>query len=183
MKAVVLRESRIRVTGPNGIGKTTLLKAIQTSMKLPAEKVLYLPQELSTDDSTTLLNSIRELPSVERGRVLTLVAALGVDPERLLESECPSPGEARKLKIAEGLGRQVWCLILDEPTNHLDLPAIERLEEALRNYPGAMVLVTHDQKFAERSTNVEWRLREGKLEVLSSDEGWSRTGRSRGPIH
>jgi ATPase subunit of ABC transporter with duplicated ATPase domains len=183
VKAVVSRESRIRVTGPNGIGKTTLLKAIRTSMKLPADKVLYLPQELSSEDATALLNSIRELPSVERGRVLTLVAALGVDPERLLESECPSPGEARKLKIAEGLGRQVWCLILDEPTNHLDLPAIERLEEAFRNYPGALVLVTHDRQFAERSTKVEWRLRDGKVEVLGSGEGWSRTGHSSDPIH
>jgi ATPase subunit of ABC transporter with duplicated ATPase domains len=97
--------------------------------------------------------------------VLTLVAALGVDPDRLLESASPSPGEARKLALAYGLGRQVWAMVLDEPTNHLDMPAIERLEEALVEYPGAMVIVTHDAALANRCTSIEWRLDGGRVEV------------------
>jgi ATPase subunit of ABC transporter with duplicated ATPase domains len=54
--------------------------------------------------------------------------------------------------------------VLDEPTNHLDLPSIERLELALRAYPGALVLVTHDESFARASgVNSRWNLHDDKL--------------------
>jgi ATPase subunit of ABC transporter with duplicated ATPase domains len=54
-------------------------------------------------------------------------------------------------------------LLLDEPTNHLDLPSIERLEQALDRYPGALLLVTHDDSFAERLTRTTWTLEDGEL--------------------
>jgi len=161
------RESRIRIAGPNGIGKSTLLRAIVEASHIPQERLLYLPQELTREDGAELLDSVRELNQTERSRVLTLVAALGVDPNRLLESQMPSPGEARKLALASGLGRQVWTAILDEPTNHLDIPAIERLEEALAEYPGALLIVTHDRALAERCTNEEWQLEDRHIGVRS----------------
>jgi ATPase subunit of ABC transporter with duplicated ATPase domains len=161
----VLRDAKIRVTGPNGIGKSTLLSAMLRGAHIAAECVLYLPQELTVRDGIALLDKVRELNPDGRGRVLTLVAALGVDPDRLLESAAPSPGEARKLAMAYGLGRQVWAMVLDEPTNHLDMPAIERLEDALVEYPGAMVIVTHDDALARSCTSVEWRLDKGRVEV------------------
>jgi ATPase subunit of ABC transporter with duplicated ATPase domains len=82
---------------------------------------------------------------------------------------CASPGrtgggEARKLLLALGLGRHAWALVLDEPTNHLDLPTVERLEEALAAYPGALLLVTHDDAFAARCTSSTWRLVSGRVE-------------------
>lgn len=162
----VARDAKIRVAGPNGIGKSTLLAAMLRGAHVARERILFLPQELTARDGIAMLDEVRSLNSEERGRVLTIVAALGVDPDRLLESAAPSPGEARKLAMAYGLGRQVWAMVLDEPTNHLDMPAIERLEEALVEYPGAMVIVTHDDALARRCTSIEWRLRNGRVEVL-----------------
>ena len=120
------REERIWLTGDNGAGKTTLLRALVAARR--------------RDD-----------------RVLSVFSALGRDPERILarrdtDLAALSPGEARKLALASGLGRHAWALVLDEPTNHLDLPTIERLEHALAGYPGCVLLVTHDEAFARAVT-------------------------------
>jgi ATPase subunit of ABC transporter with duplicated ATPase domains len=158
------RSSRIRIAGPNGAGKTTLLSALRSTGHLPTPRVLYLPQELAPEEGLALLEEVRALSAAERGRVLSMVAALGTEPEPLLKSERPSPGEARKLALALGLGRHVWIALLDEPTNHLDLPSVERVEEALRDYPGALVLVTHDDAFARPLVQETWTIRDGRVE-------------------
>jgi ATPase subunit of ABC transporter with duplicated ATPase domains len=165
VQLTVERESRIRVAGPNGIGKSTLLAHLLKGARIPESRLIHLPQELGPERERELLESVRALGPEERGRVLTVVAALGVDPEALLASERPSPGEARKLLLAYGLGRQVWALVLDEPTNHLDLPSIERLQDSLQAYPGALVLVTHDEQLARRCTSTRWDLVDRRVHV------------------
>jgi ATPase subunit of ABC transporter with duplicated ATPase domains len=163
----VRREDRIRIAGPNGSGKTTLVRALLEGARVPASKILYVPQEMGEAEERALIRHARALPPEERGRVMALVAALGVSPDRLLASERPSPGEARKLSIALGLGRHAWALVLDEPTNHMDLPSIERLEGALAEYPGALLLISHDYAFARRCTSVVWELEGGEVKVSS----------------
>lgn len=158
------REDRIRLTGPNGAGKSTLLRALLASSPTTRPHLLHLPQELDETQRRGLLDEVGGLDSAVRGRVLSIVALLGVDPDHLLTTDDPSPGEARKLGLALGLGTHRWGLLLDEPTNHFDLPAIERLEAALGSYPGALVVVTHDEQFARETTSIHWHLEDGVLE-------------------
>ncbi len=164
---VLSRESRVWLSGPNGAGKTTLLVALLRAAGIPAERVLHVPQDGRRDDAQRGLSSVRALAPDQRARAFELVASLGTDPEQLIASENPSPGETRKLEIALGLARSVWLVALDEPTNHLDLPSVERLEAALADYPGALVVVTHDEAFARAICDERWHLERGELAVTS----------------
>lgn len=165
VRVTIGRDDRVRVVGDNGAGKTTLLDALLATRRRD-DRVLYLPQELSPEAIDALTSELRSLPEDARGRVLSLFSALGSDPERLLarrtaDATALSPGEARKLALASGLGRHAWALVLDEPTNHLDLPTIERLERTLERYPGCVVLVTHDDAFARTTTTQTLTVRDG----------------------
>ncbi|MDO9022889.1 MAG: ATP-binding cassette domain-containing protein [Deltaproteobacteria bacterium] len=167
VRVTVSRDDRVRVAGANGAGKTTLVRALLASARDPG-RLLYLPQELPPEDVRALAETLRALDPESRGRVLSVFAALGSDPERIVlrspeDAARLSPGEARKLALALGLGRHAWALVLDEPTNHLDLPSIERLERALGAYPGALVLVSHDDAFAASVTHRTLRVAEGTV--------------------
>ncbi len=152
---------RIRLTGPNGCGKSTLVHRIVDGLTLPPERVIYLPQEMEEKECARIIEEARGLPEAALGRVLSVVNLLGSDPKRLLESATPSPGEARKLLIALGISRVPHLMILDEPTNHLDLPSIECLTEALRECSCALVLVSHDKRFVEELTDIHWMIKRG----------------------
>jgi ATPase subunit of ABC transporter with duplicated ATPase domains len=159
------RHEKVRLTGPNGSGKSTLIRALRES-SVGDDRICWLPQELTLEECAELRRRIDTLANQERGRLLSLLVALGVDPDHLLASSNPSPGEARKLAIAFGLAEHAYLLVLDEPTNHLDLPSIERLERALAEFPGAILLVSHDAAFAERTTHAAWSIEDGAVNVL-----------------
>ena len=90
----------------------------------------------------------------EQGRIRTMLANLGLN-ETLLNKplKCLSAGERTKLKLADLLIREYELLILDEPTNHLDLYTMEQLEEALEQYEGTILLITHDRYMLEKICN------------------------------
>jgi ATPase subunit of ABC transporter with duplicated ATPase domains len=124
-----------------------------------------LPQELDAQALDAMRSELRALDHKQLGHVCQLIGAQGTAPGQVLESQLWSPGEAKKVAIALALARRVWGLILDEPENHLDLPSVERLEELLGTFPGALLLVSHDETLARRATTQRWRMRDGTLEV------------------
>jgi macrolide transport system ATP-binding/permease protein len=159
----------VAVTGPNGAGKSTLLRALLARLDLPPGRLVYLPQELPREETRAALAEARALPHARLGLVMTYVSRLDSRPDRLLESEDPSPGEARKLLLALGMERRPHLVVMDEPTNPLDLPSIECLEAALAEAACALVLVSHDRRFLERLARRWWRVapdgQDSRLEV------------------
>ncbi len=152
---------RIALTGLNGTGKTTLLNYILNQyLTLPEGKWVYLPQEIHLEEASRIMERFHQLPEDEKGRVMTLVSCLGSRPDRLVGGRnlAPSPGEIRKLLLALGAARNPWLIIMDEPTNHLDLPSVEALESALSEFPGALILVSHDERFLSRLARVRWEI-------------------------
>lgn len=162
VRVVLGREERVRLAASNGAGKSSLLRVLVASAA-DDPRVLFVPQEIEVSRVRQAIERLRALPSDRRGRALSLLAALGADPARVLASASLSPGQARQLLLAEGLGMRAHTLVLDEPTNDLDLPAIERLEDALASFPGALLVVTHDDALAERLALDEWRLEGRRL--------------------
>lgn len=153
----------IAITGPNGAGKSTLLEHLRTY--IPDDVAwLDIPQELDEELARVVVERVKSLSSGERGRVLSVVAQLNSDPARILEGCATSPGEMRKLLLALGVLSSPALIVMDEPTNHLDLHSVEALERALAGYPGALLLVSHDERFLGACTSVRWSIAEGRLQ-------------------
>jgi ATPase subunit of ABC transporter with duplicated ATPase domains len=107
-------------------------------------------RELFASDEP-LLERFRDESGLRPAEARTLLAKFGIRAEDALRpASSLSPGERSRAVLALLQSRGVNCLVLDEPTNHLDLEAIEQLEAALGDYPGTVLLVTHDRRFLER---------------------------------
>jgi ATPase subunit of ABC transporter with duplicated ATPase domains len=143
--------------GDNGCGKTTLVKHLVP--RIPdGVRVLYIPQEPTDGQCRATRMRLSDLPSAQRGRVLSIVAQLNSEPDRVLEGDAVSPGEMRKLMLALGILENPELIIMDEPTNHLDLGSVEALERVLAAYPGALLLVSHDAALLGATTGTAWRI-------------------------
>ena len=153
----------IAITGPNGAGKSTLLEHLRPHVP-DGIAWLDIPQELDEELAHGVVERVRALSSGERGRVLSVVAQLNSDPARILEGCATSPGEMRKLLLALGVLSSPALIVMDEPTNHLDLHSVEALERALAGYPGALLLVSHDERFLNACTSVRWSILDGGVQ-------------------
>ena len=176
----------IGLVGDNGSGKTTLVKKIIASISADTSsvdtsvidtsfmgatsantgradtRVLYIPQEPDVLQKEKTLKRMRELPSAQRGQVLSIVAQLNSDPDCILEGDTVSPGEMRKLMLALGILESPELLVMDEPTNYLDLGSTEALERLLSVYPGALLLVSHDASLVSSATSITWRIQKSE---------------------
>lgn len=149
----------IGLVGNNGSGKTTLVKSVVEHLT-GGTRCLYIPQEPDESQRRAATDRLRNLSSASRGRVLSIVAQLNSEPERILEGGSISPGEMRKLMLALGMLDSPELIVMDEPTNHLDIGSTEALERLLAAYPGALLLVSHDASLVEAATSIVWEARQ-----------------------
>ncbi|QDQ98156.1 ABC-F family ATP-binding cassette domain-containing protein [Tomitella fengzijianii] len=154
MLAVVGPE-RIGVVGRNGSGKTTLLRAIIASgdLRVPAA---YLPQRLDfLDDGATIAEAVADArPGADSEEVHAHLARLlfrGRSSDKRIGAL--SGGERLRAALGVVLFRRPapQLLMLDEPTNNLDIESVEQLADALRGWPGALIVVSHDMRFLEEA--------------------------------
>ena len=146
---------KIGIIGENGAGKSSFLNHLLSTVDLKGA-YLYIPQEITQDESKKLFDDINNLPNDKKGEIYTIVRKLASDPIKLQDSLMPSPGEVRKLMIAQGLLESPSLIILDEPTNHMDLDSIVSLESAFKEYNGTMLVISHDKTFLDSIVNVTW---------------------------
>lgn len=155
------RGERLGIIGPNGSGKTTFLKTINGNIE-PIDGGLtwganisleYFDQELaSLDLGSTVIEEIavaapRATPNELRGY---LARFLFTSDDILKPVTALSGGEKSRLALAKLIYSRANVLVLDEPTNHLDIPSREALEQALAEYPGTIITVSHDRYFLDK---------------------------------
>ncbi len=162
----IARGDRIGLVGPNGAGKTTLLKLL-TGLLAPDEGTITLGanlQILTLDQRReSLTDDMRVADAITDGRgdwvtigeqkkhVSTyLKDFLFTEEQWRTPVGALSGGERGRLALAAALAKPSNLLILDEPTNDLDLETLELLEETLSDYPGTLLLVSHDRRFLDR---------------------------------
>lgn len=152
---------RLALTGPNGSGKSTLLKLLATdsppsgARRVISVKAAYLDQSLSLlDPGRSLLEQMLALNATsDEADLRSRLALLGLDEQGIrIPVRSLSGGERLKAALAHALYTDdpAKLLLLDEPDNHLDLAAIQALESLLRQYRGALIVVSHDETFLNR---------------------------------
>ena len=161
---------RLALIGRNGAGKTTLLKCLAGLIDpdegkrtmVPGTDVVLLEQDPKMEGHATLedwvLHGAAGPPAHEAAAI---AHQLGIDLSRPVATA--SGGERRRAAITRALAKDPDVLLLDEPTNHLDLGAIEWLEDWLKRFTGAFVVISHDRTFLTRLTRSTLWLDRGQL--------------------
>jgi ATP-binding cassette, subfamily F, member 3 len=179
---LIERGDRIAFLGPNGAGKSTLLRLIM-GMEQPTEGTVELGkhnvipgyfeqnQAEALDLSRTVMETIHdEVPDWKNEEVRTLLGRFLFSGETVFKKvEALSGGEKARLALAKMLLQPANLLILDEPTNHLDIPAKEMLEEAIQNYDGTVIIVSHDRYFISKVANKIVEIRDGEFRTYLGD--------------
>jgi len=153
------QRDRLALIGRNGAGKTTLLKLIGGKIDadegrrtiVPGTRVIILEQEPDLRGVATLRDYVMGGDDAPIDYEADAIAdQLGIDLDR--EAASASGGERRRAAIVRALAQDPDVLLLDEPTNHLDIAAIEWLEDWLKRFRGAFVVISHDRTFLTRLT-------------------------------
>ncbi|NAP00406.1 ATP-binding cassette domain-containing protein, partial [Halomonas sp. MG34] len=173
LSMLVRFQERIALIGENGTGKSTLLhlmlgteNADQGVVKQGSNlSIGYLSQHmLEMDANLTVLDEFREHVAVTEGEARGILASfLFYGPNVFKKVRQLSGGEKMRLRLAELVYQKHNLLLLDEPTNHLDIESKEVLEEALEQFEGTIITVSHDRYFLDRLFSVTYLLADQKL--------------------
>ena len=159
------RGLRLAILGPNGCGKSTLLKLLLGDLEPTAGSIQRHPKlsisaisqgRAELDGSVSILDNLADRASVVevggnsmQAHVYLTRFGFAVDQQGRLTSTL-SGGERNRLLLAKAMLHPADLLVLDEPTNDLDIPTLQNLEEALMDYPGTLLLVSHDRFFLDQ---------------------------------
>ncbi|NLZ90791.1 MAG: ABC-F family ATP-binding cassette domain-containing protein [Clostridiales bacterium] len=160
----VYRGERIGIIGPNGIGKTTLFNIISGLLQPDSGSIIkghntnieyYHQQQENLNLSNSVLDEVwsqsPDLPVTQVRNVLAAFLFSGDDVYKTID--CLSGGERSRVALAKLMLSRSNLLLLDEPTNHLDIKSRHALEDALCNYTGTVLVISHDRYFLDRVTS------------------------------
>ncbi len=173
---------RIAFLGPNGSGKSTLLRLIM-GLEAPDEgsimigKYNIIPSYFEQNQAEalelekTVIETISEsVPNWNQTEIRSLLGSFGLTNDSVFKEVSQiSGGEKARLALALMIIKPSNLLILDEPTNHLDIPSKQMLEQALSNYKGTALIVSHDRYFISKVANKIVEIRDGQLIKYGGD--------------
>ena len=166
---------KIAIRGVNGIGKSTLLK---TLLKLipPVSGTVehdqfvipgYFEQEEESTSQTPLEVIWNEFPAMTNAEVRGALAQCGLTTEHISsQMRVLSGGENAKVRLCRIMLREVNLLVLDEPTNHLDTDAKDALKQALKDYKGTVLIVSHEPEFYMDIADTVWNIEEWSTKII-----------------
>ncbi len=181
VSGMIRRQEKVAVVGVNGAGKSTFLKVLAGQTEPSAGTVSlgasvnvgYFSQHAMDvlNPKFTVFDTLQAvLPNASIGTIRSLLAAFlfrGDDVEKKVANL--SGGEKSRVVLATLLARPLNLLILDEPTNHLDIQSRETLLEALKNFSGTVLLVSHDRHFLRALVNRVIEIDHGEMRVFEGD--------------
>jgi len=177
---VINREDRLALVGKNGVGKTTLTKIIAGLLPYDGKceegikvNIGYYSQNQSEElpSKSTVLDVIdKEAVGEMRTRVRSLLGAFMFQGDDVYKQvSVLSGGEKARLALCRLLLHKYNFLILDEPTNHLDMRSKDVLKEALMQFDGTMLVVSHDRDFLKGLTSAVMEIKEGEMSLYPGD--------------
>jgi len=172
------RNDRIALIGANGCGKTTLLKLIMGEescdsgeLKVSRNiKIAYMPQIIWFDDENlTILETLRGALNLPEEKVRSILARFKFRaPDVSKKVGNLSGGEKSRLKLCLLMQNKVNFLIMDEPTNHLDIESREWIEDAVEDFNGTMLFISHDRYFLNKFASKVWNMKDGGITAFDS---------------
>ncbi|MDP8202423.1 MAG: ABC-F family ATP-binding cassette domain-containing protein [Candidatus Tenebribacter burtonii] len=174
----IFYQNKIAILGTNGCGKTTFLRLLNEKI-LPQSGIVkkgaslgigyYDQMHLELDNSLTVMQTIWQLvPLAPKGYVFSYLAKYGFTGDEVEKQvSVLSGGEKARLYLAKLIHEKPNFLILDEPTNHLDINMISYLEDALLEFDGTIVFVSHDRYFIDKVAKKKWIFTSGTIKETS----------------